>query len=155
MSTRLAVGDKAPDFTLPTADGATVALAEMRGRHVVVYFYPAAMTPGCTVEACDFRDASPALTAAGYEVVGISPDPVEKLSAFADQDRLGFPLASDPGRTTIDAWGALGEKVKDGKTVIGVIRSTVVVDADGLVELALYDVKADGHVGAVREALGL
>jgi peroxiredoxin Q/BCP len=150
---RLSVGDAAPDFTLPTADGGTVTLSDLRGSHVVVYFYPAAMTPGCTTQACDFRDSLSALQGAGYAVVGISPDPVEKLAAFAEQDGLTFPLASDADRTVLEAWGAFGEKKLYGKTVTGVIRSTVVVDPEGTVELAQYNVKATGHVAKLRRDL--
>lgn len=152
---RLSVGDAAPDFTLPTAEGGSVSLAGLRGRSVVVYFYPAAMTPGCTTQACDFRDSLPALQAAGYAVVGISPDPVDRLAEFAAQEVLPFPLASDEERSVLTAWGAYGEKVKDGRTVTGVIRSTVVVDPDGRVAHAEYDVKPTGHVAALRHALGV
>lgn len=155
MATRLSAGDVAPAFTLPTADGGSVSLADYRGRHVIVYFYPKAMTSGCTTEACDFRDSLASLAGSGYGVVGISPDPVEALAEFAGKERLTFPLASDPSASTLTAWGAYGEKVKDGRTVTGVIRSTVVVGPDGLVELAQYDVKADGHVAALRAELGL
>lgn len=150
---RLTVGDPAPDFTLPTADGRSVTLSELRGQHVVVYFYPAAMTPGCTTQACDFRDSLSALQGAGYAVVGISPDPVEKLAQFAEQDGLTFPLASDAERSVLEAWGAFGEKKLYGKTVTGVLRSTVVVDPDGKVELAQYNVKATGHVAKLRRDL--
>ncbi|MBB2923085.1 thioredoxin-dependent thiol peroxidase [Cellulomonas cellasea] len=150
---RLTVGDTAPDFTLPTADGGSVRLSDLRGRHVVVYFYPAAMTPGCTTQACDFRDSLSALQGAGYAVVGISPDPVDKLAAFAEQDGLTFPLASDTERSVLESWGAFGEKKLYGKTVTGVIRSTVVVDPDGRVELAQYNVKATGHVAKLRRDL--
>jgi thioredoxin-dependent peroxiredoxin len=152
---RLAVGDDAPDFTLPTADGSSVSLADLRGRSVVVYFYPAAMTPGCTTQACDFRDSLSALQSAGYAVVGISPDPVDRLAAFAAQEGLSFPLASDEDRSVLTSWGAYGEKVKDGRTVTGVIRSTVVVDPEGRVAHAEYDVKPAGHVAALRDALGV
>ncbi|MDM8083669.1 thioredoxin-dependent thiol peroxidase [Cellulomonas cellasea] len=152
---RLAVGDLAPDFTLPTADGGTVTLSDLRGQHVVVYFYPAAMTPGCTKQACDFRDSLASLQGAGYAVVGVSPDSVDKLAKFAEQDALTFPLASDPERTVLEAWGAYGEKSLYGKTVTGVIRSTVVVDPEGRVELAQYNVKATGHVAKLRRDLGI
>ncbi|MBB5786882.1 peroxiredoxin [Jiangella mangrovi] len=155
MATRLAAGDVAPDFTLPTADGGSVSLADYRGRHVIVYFYPKAMTSGCTTQACDFRDSLASLAGSGYDVVGISPDPVDALVEFAEKEQLTFPLASDASKGTLEAWGAYGEKVKDGTTVMGVIRSTVVVGPDGLVELAQYDVKADGHVAALRTELGL
>jgi thioredoxin-dependent peroxiredoxin len=152
---RLTVGDTPPDFTLPTADGGSVTLSGLRGQHVVVYFYPAAMTPGCTTQACDFRDSLSALQGAGYAVVGISPDPVDKLAQFAEQDGLTFPLASDAERSVLEAWGAFGEKKLYGKTVTGVIRSTVVVDPDGKVELAQYNVKATGHVAKLRRDLGI
>jgi peroxiredoxin Q/BCP len=152
---RLSAGDLAPDFTLPTADGGTVTLSALRGQHVVVYFYPAAMTPGCTTQACDFRDSLSSLAAAGYAVIGISPDPVDKLARFAEEDGLTFPLASDTDRSVLEAWGAFGEKKLYGKTVTGVIRSTVVVDPDGRVELAQYNVKATGHVAKLRRDLNI
>ncbi|GAA4628084.1 peroxiredoxin [Cellulomonas oligotrophica] len=152
---RLAVGDRAPALTLPTADGGTVDLADLRGRSVVVYFYPAAGTPGCTKQACDFRDSLASLQGAGYAVVGVSPDPVDKLAAFAQAEQLTFPLASDPERTTLEAWGAWGEKTMDGRTVTGVVRSTVVVDPEGVVSLAQYNVRATGHVAKLRRDLGI
>ncbi|MCW2700303.1 MAG: alkyl hydroperoxide reductase/Thiol specific antioxidant/Mal allergen [Blastococcus sp.] len=152
---RLTVGELAPDFELPTGDGGSVSLSALRGESVVVYFYPAAMTPGCTTEACDFRDSLSALQGAGYRVVGISPDPVDRLADFAAQEGLNFPLASDQDRAVLSAWGAYGEKVKDGKTVMGVIRSTVVVDGEGRVSHVDYDVKPTGHVAALRERLGV
>jgi peroxiredoxin Q/BCP len=152
---RLSPGDPAPDFTLATADGGRVSLAELRGRSVVVYFYPKAMTPGCTTQACDFRDSLASLQAAGYSVVGVSPDPVDRLAQFAAQEALPFPLASDEDHGVLEAWGAWGEKVKDGRTVTGVIRSTVVVDPEGRVAHAEYDVTAQGHVAALRERLGV
>ncbi|HEX7805848.1 MAG TPA: thioredoxin-dependent thiol peroxidase [Cellulomonas sp.] len=150
---RLSTGDLAPDFTLPTADGGSVTLSDLRGQHVVVYFYPAAMTPGCTTQACDFRDSLTSLAAAGYAVIGISPDPVAKLAQFAAEDGLTFPLASDVDRSVLEGWGAYGEKQLYGKTVTGVIRSTVVVGPDGRVELAQYNVKATGHVAKLRRDL--
>lgn len=152
---RLAVGDLAPDFTLATADGGTLSLSSLRGRHVVVFFFPAAMTPGCTTQACDFRDSYASLEAAGYTVVGISPDPVDRLAQFAASESLTYPLASDPDRAVLDSWGAYGEKKLYGKTVEGVIRSTVVVDPEGRVELAQYNVRATGHVAKLRRDLGL
>ncbi|ASR54147.1 peroxiredoxin [Cellulomonas sp. CW35] len=152
---RLAVGDVAPDFTLPTADGGSLTLSDLRGRRVVVYFYPAAGTPGCTKQACDFRDSLAALQGAGLTVVGVSPDPVAKLAAFAAEEHLTFPLVSDESRETLQAWGAYGEKQLYGKTVTGVIRSTVVLDADGVVELAQYNVRATGHVAKLRRDLGI
>ncbi len=152
---RLTVGDVAPDFTLPTADGGSITLSDLRGRRVIVYFYPSAMTPGCTKEACDFRDSLSALQSAGYAVVGVSPDPVAKLATFAERDGLTFPLASDPERAVLESWGAFGEKKLYGKTVTGVIRSTVVLDAEGKVELAQYNVRATGHVAKLRRDLGI
>lgn len=154
---RLAAGDTAPDFTLPTAEGGEVSLSSLlgEGRSAVVYFYPAASTPGCTTEACDFRDNLASLQGAGYAVVGISPDSPEKLRRFAEAEHLTFPLASDPERGVLEAWGAWGEKSMYGKTVTGVIRSTVVVGPDGTVTLALYNVRAKGHVAKVRKDLGI
>lgn len=155
MSTRLQPGDTAPDFTLPTADGGTFSLADHRGSRVIIFFYPAAMTPGCTKEACDFRDAEASLLAQGYKVVGISPDKVSKLEKFAERDALTFPLASDEDKQVLEAYGAYGEKKLYGKVVVGVIRSTIVVDPDGKVEHAFYNVKATGHVVKLRRDLGL
>ncbi|MCL3860368.1 thioredoxin-dependent thiol peroxidase [Actinotalea sp. K2] len=152
---RLAIGDHAPDFTLLTADGGQVALAGLRGQKVVIFFFPAAMTPGCTTQACDFRDSLSALRKAGYTVLGISPDPVDKLAEFTATAELTYPLASDADRSVLSAYGAFGEKKLYGKTVTGVIRSTVVVDADGRVELAQYNVKATGHVAKLLRDLGL
>lgn len=151
----LALGDLAPDFTLPTADGGSLALHDLRGKHVVVYFYPAAATPGCTTQACDFRDSLASLQGAGFAVIGISPDPVAKLAKFAEAEQLTFPLLSDTDRQVLTAWGAWGEKKNYGKTYTGVIRSTVVVDPTGHVELAQYNVKATGHVARLRKALGI
>jgi thioredoxin-dependent peroxiredoxin len=153
--TRLEPGDPAPPFTLPDADGNDVSLADFRGRKVIVYFYPAAMTPGCTKQACDFRDSLDSLAAAGYAVLGISPDKPEKLAKFRDRDGVTFPLLSDPSRQTLEAWGAFGEKTMYGKTVTGVLRSTFVVDENGAIELAQYNVKATGHVAKLRRDLGL
>lgn len=152
---RLSAGDPAPDFTLPTADGGTVTLSDLRGSHVIVYFYPAAMTPGCTTQACDFRDSLGSLQSAGYRVVGVSPDTPERLAQFAEAEHLTYPLVSDQQHQVLEAWGAWGEKTLYGKTVIGVIRSTVVVDPDGVVELAQYNVKATGHVAKLRRDLQL
>jgi peroxiredoxin Q/BCP len=152
---RLTAGDPAPDFTLPTADGGTVTLSDLRGQHVVVYFYPAAGTPGCTKQACDFRDSLASLQGHGYRVLGVSPDGVAKLAAFVEAESLTFPMASDPDKTVLEAWGAWGEKSLYGKTVTGVIRSTVVVDPEGTVELAQYNVKATGHVAKLRRDLGI
>ena len=155
MTIRLVPGDLAPDFTLPTADGGSLTLSDLRGEHVIVYFYPAAMTPGCTTQACDFRDSLAALQVKGYRVVGVSPDPVDKLATFVERDGLTFPLASDTDKAVLLAWGAYGEKSLYGKTVTGVIRSTVVVDPAGRVELAQYNVKASGHVAKLRRDLGI
>jgi peroxiredoxin Q/BCP len=153
--TRLSPGDSAPEFTLPDADGNTVSLSEFRGRKVIVYFYPAAMTPGCTTQACDFRDSLGSLAAAGYAVVGISPDAPDKLAKFRDRDSVTFPLLSDPSHETLEAYGAWGEKTMYGKTVTGVIRSTFVVGEDGRIEIAQYSVKATGHVAKLRRELGV
>jgi peroxiredoxin Q/BCP len=153
--TRLTPGDPAPDFALQDADGATVALDQFRGRKVVVYFYPAAMTPGCTTQACDFRDSLASLRGAGYTVLGISPDKPEKLAKFRDRDAITFPLLSDPSRAVLEAYGAFGEKTMYGKKVTGVIRSTFVVDEAGKIEVAQYNVKATGHVAKLRRELGL
>ncbi len=152
---RLAVGDKAPDFSLPDADGNTVALSDFAGRKVIVYFYPAASTPGCTKQACDFRDSLAELNEAGLDVVGISPDKPEKLAKFRDAEGLTFPLLSDPDKKVLTAWGAFGEKSMYGKTVQGVIRSTFVVDANGKIEVAQYNVKATGHVAKLRRDLSV
>ncbi len=155
MSERLSVGDTAPDFTLPDADGNEVALKDLRGKNVIVYFYPAAMTPGCTKQACDFRDSLASLKAAGYEVVGVSPDTPEKLAKFRERDAITFPLVSDPERVVLNAYGAYGEKQNYGRTVLGVIRSTFVIDEKGHIERAMYNVKATGHVAKLRRELGL
>lgn len=151
---QLKAGDPAPDFTLPDADGKPVSLKDFRGRRVIVYFYPAAMTTGCTKEACDFRDSLAQLGGAGLTVIGISPDPVAKLARFRDEQDLTFPLLSDVDKVAHDEYGAYGEKKLYGKTVIGVIRSTFVVDADGAIEKALYGVKATGHVARLRAEVG-
>jgi thioredoxin-dependent peroxiredoxin len=152
---QLAAGQPAPDFTLTASDGTSVSLSDFRGRHVIVYFYPAAMTPGCTTQACDFRDSLASLQSAGYVVLGISPDKPAKLAQFVERDALTFPLLSDPDHAVLEAWGAWGEKKLYGRTSVGVIRSTVVVDPDGAVELARYNVKATGHVASLRKALGV
>jgi peroxiredoxin Q/BCP len=152
---RLSPGDPAPDFTLPDADGNDVSLHDFKGSKVVVYFYPAAMTPGCTKQACDFRDSLNSLRSAGYAVVGISPDKPEKLAKFRERDAVNFPLLSDTSKTALDAYGAYGEKTMYGKTVTGVLRSTFVVDEGGKVERAQYNVKATGHVAKLRKDLGL
>jgi peroxiredoxin Q/BCP len=152
---KLEVGDAAPDFTLPTADGETVRLSDLRGRHVVVYFYPRASTPGCTTQACDFRDSLASLQGAGYTVLGVSPDAPAQLTKFAEDQSLTFPLLSDPEHAVLEQYGAWGEKTMYGKKVTGVIRSTIVVDPDGKVELAKYNVRATGHVASLRKALGV
>ncbi|GAA4389165.1 thioredoxin-dependent thiol peroxidase [Tsukamurella soli] len=151
--TRLAPGDPAPSFTLPDADGNAVSLADYRGRRVVLYFYPAAMTPGCTKQACDFRDNLTDFAEAGLDVIGISPDKPEKLAKFRDRDALTFPLLSDPDKEVLTAYGAFGEKTMYGKTVHGVIRSTFVVGPDGKIEVAQYNVRATGHVAKLRRDL--
>jgi thioredoxin-dependent peroxiredoxin len=152
---RLETGDKAPDFTLPDDTGAEVSLADYRGRKVILYVYPSAMTPGCTTQACDFRDSLDSISAAGYAVIGLSPDKPEKLAKFRERDGLTFPLVSDTDKTVLEAYGAYGEKKLYGKTVVGVIRSTFVIDEDGTVERAMYNVKATGHVAKLRRDLGL
>jgi peroxiredoxin Q/BCP len=152
---RLAPGDPAPDFTLNDADGNPVSLSSLRGQRVIVYFYPAAMTPGCTTEACDFRDSLSSLAAAGVTVVGISPDKPAKLARFRDKEGLTFPLLSDPGHAVQRAYGTYGEKKLYGKTTVGVIRSTFVVGPDGRLEHAYYGVKATGHVERLRKDLGI
>ena len=153
--TRLSPGDTAPDFTLTSDTGEEVSLSGLRGRKVIVYFYPAAMTPGCTKQACDFTDSLDSLKAAGYEVLGISPDKPEKLATFRERDSLTITLLSDPDRTVMNEWGAFGMKKLYGKVVEGVIRSTFVVDEGGKIEHAAYNVKATGHVAKLRKDLGL
>jgi peroxiredoxin Q/BCP len=153
--TRLAPGDTAPAFTLADADGKDVSLADFAGRKVVLYVYPAAMTPGCTKQACDFRDNLSELNNAGFAVVGLSPDKPEKLAKFRDAESLTFPLLSDPSRETLKAYGAYGEKTMYGKTVTGVIRSTFIISESGTIVQAQYNVKATGHVAKLRRDLGL
>jgi len=152
---RLDVGDKAPAFSLSDADGNTVKLSDFKGRKVIVYFYPAASTPGCTKQACDFRDSLAQLNEAGLAVVGISPDKPAKLAKFRDAEGLTFPLLSDPDREVLTAWGAYGEKTMYGKKVQGVIRSTFVVDEKGAIEVAQYNVKATGHVAKLRRDISV
>lgn len=152
---RLSEGDPAPDFQLPDSTGKPVSLADYRGRSVVVYFYPAASTPGCTTQACDFRDSLAELNDAGFEVLGISPDKPPKLAKFAADEGLTFPLLSDANREVLAEWGAYGEKQSYGRTITGVIRSTFIVDADGKIAKALYNVRASGHVAKLRKELGM
>jgi peroxiredoxin Q/BCP len=154
VTERLQPGDVAPDFTLPDADGNAVSLSSLRGRRVILYFYPAAMTPGCTKESVDFQEALPELDSAGTEVIGISPDKEAKLAKFRERDGLTFPLLSDPDTKVLQAYAAYGEKMLYGKTTVGVIRSTFLIDADGKIEKAYYNVKATGHVARLRKDLG-
>lgn len=154
-STRLAPGDAAPAFTLTDQDGASVSLGDYAGQKVVVYFYPAAMTPGCTTQACDFRDNLGSLKSAGYQVLGISKDAPAKLKQFQEHDAVNFPLLSDESLDVHNAYGAYGEKNLYGKIVTGVLRSTFVIDEAGLIQLALYNVKATGHVASLRKKLGI
>ena len=160
MTNRLQPGDTAPDFTLPTDTGDTVTLSDLlsadpNGSRVIVYFYPAALTSGCTKQACDFSDSLDRLSAEGYTVLGISPDKPEKLARFRDKESLTITLLSDADKGVLTAWGAFGEKKLYGKVVEGVIRSTFVINPDGVVELAQYNVKATGHVAKLRKDLGL
>ncbi len=152
-TTRLAPGDKAPSFNLPDADGNKVSLADYKGRRVIVYFYPAASTPGCTKQACDFRDSLAELNGAGLDVIGISPDKPEKLAKFRDAEGLTFPLLSDPDRKVLTAYGAYGEKQMYGKTVTGVIRSTFVVDEKGKIAVAQYNVKAAHTASKIQQII--
>ena len=154
-TSRLSVGDTAPSFTLPDANGDPVSLSDYAGRKVVIYFYPAAATPGCTKQACDFRDNLGELNEAGIAVLGISPDKPAKLAKFVEAEGLTFPLLSDPEKKVLTEWGAFGEKKMYGKTVTGVIRSTFLVDADGTIELAQYNVRATGHVAKLRRDLSV
>ena len=153
MNNRLSEGDAAPDFRLPDSTGDEVSLSDFRGRHVVVYFYPSAGTPGCTKQACDFRDNLAELNDAGFAVVGISPDKPAKLAKFVADEGLTFPLLSDENREVLTAWGAYGEKQNYGRTVMGVIRSTFIVDPDGKIAKAMYNVRATGHVAKLRKDL--
>ncbi|MEV7975231.1 thioredoxin-dependent thiol peroxidase [Streptomyces sp. NPDC086519] len=155
MSERLQPGDVAPDFTLPDADGNEVSLSAHKGRKVIVYFYPAALTPGCTKQACDFTDNLSLLADAGYDVLGISPDAPEKLGKFREKENLKVTLLADPDKKVLDAYGAYGEKTNYGKTYLGVIRSTIIVDEQGKVERALYNVRATGHVAKIIKDLGI
>jgi peroxiredoxin Q/BCP len=155
LTIKLQPGTQAPDFALQDAEGKETSLASYRGKNVIVYFYPEAATPGCTTEACDFRDSLSSLQGSGYEVLGISPDAPGKLSAFTGDFNLTFPLLSDEDHAVALAYGAWGEKLVNGEIVEGLVRSTVVVDPDGNVALAQYQVKAQGHVAALRESLGV
>ncbi|MGI5160384.1 thioredoxin-dependent thiol peroxidase [Microbispora sp. CA-102843] len=152
---KLQPGDAAPDFTLTDADDNEVSLESFRGKRVILYFYPAAMTPGCTKQACDFRDNLGSLTEQGFVVLGVSKDKPAKLRQFRERDALTFPLLSDTGLDVHKAYGAYGEKTNYGKTVMGVIRSTFVIDPDGKIEKALYNVKATGHVARLTKELGI
>jgi len=152
---RLVPGDEAPDFTLSDADGNAVSLSSLRGQRVIVYFYPAAMTPGCTKQACDFTESMPDLEKVGLAVLGISPDAPAKLARFREKESITFPLLSDPDKSVLGAYGAYGEKMNYGKKIMGVIRSTFVVGADGKVERAYYAVKAAGHVARLKKDLGV
>jgi peroxiredoxin Q/BCP len=153
--TKLQAGDPAPDFTLVDDSGEQVSLGKLRGHRVILYAYPAAMTPGCTTQACDFRDSLDSLAAAGYTVLGLSPDAPAKLAKFRERDSITFPLLSDPDKQVLEAYGAYGEKSLYGKTVVGVIRSTFVIGPDGAIEKAMYNVKAKGHVAKLRGDLGI
>ncbi|QGN31547.1 thioredoxin-dependent thiol peroxidase [Microlunatus sp. Gsoil 973] len=159
MSDRLSHGDAAPPFSLPDADGNTVSLADYAGKRVIVYFYPAAMTPGCTTQAVDFTAAMDELSSAGLSVIGISPDEPKKLAKFRDKEHISFPLLSDSDRSTLSAWGAYGEKLLYGKLIEGVLRSTFVVDVDesgkGTISVAQYNVRAKGHVAKLRKELSV
>jgi len=155
LTTKLQPGTPAPDFTLRDAQGRETSLADYRGKNVIVYFYPKAATPGCTTEACDFRDSLASLQGKGYEVIGISPDAQEALAGFSGDFSLTFPLLSDPDHAVALAYGAWGEKLVHGEIHEGIVRSTVVVDPEGNVTLAQYQVQADGHVARLKEALGI
>ncbi|WP_209560442.1 thioredoxin-dependent thiol peroxidase [Frigoribacterium sp. PvP032] len=155
MSTKLAKGAAAPSFTLDDESGAPVSLSDFAGRKVIVYFYPAASTPGCTTQACDFRDNINSLAGSGYQVLGVSKDAPEALRRFKDEQGLNFPLLSDPELTVHQQYGAWGEKNNYGRIVTGTIRSTFVLDEEGVVQLPLYNVKATGHVASLRKKLGL
>ena len=152
---RLSSGDRAPAFTLVDDHGAKVSLSSFAGKRVILYAYPAALTPGCTKQACDFRDSLASLTSYGYAVLGLSPDSVDQLAKFREVEALTFPLLSDPDRSVLTKYGAYGEKQLYGKTVVGVIRSTFIIDAKGRIEHAFYGVKATGHVAKLRRDLQL
>ena len=152
---RLTPGTPAPQFTLPAAGGDTVSLADYAGQKVIVYFYPKASTPGCTAQACDFRDNLASLISQGYAVLGISPDSIKALDTFTENQELTFPLLSDEDHAVAEAYGAWGEKKNYGKTYVGLIRSTLVIDEKGIVEVAQYNVRAKGHVAKLRRDLGI
>jgi peroxiredoxin Q/BCP len=152
---RLETGQTAPAFTLSDHTGRSVSLSDFAGRNLIIFFYPAAMTPGCTKEACDFRDSLVRLQKAGYDVVGVSPDKPDKLAKFVEKESLTYPLLSDPDREVLEAYGAYGEKMLYGKKITGVIRSTVVIAPDGTVALPKYNIKATGHVASLSKELGL
>lgn len=152
---RLTPGTPAPQFTLPAAGGGTVSLADYAGQKVIVYFYPKASTPGCTTQACDFRDNLASLTSHGYAVLGISPDSIKALDTFTENQELTFPLLSDEDHAVAEAYGAWGEKKNYGKTYVGLIRSTLVIDEKGMIEVAQYNVRAKGHVAKLRRDLGI
>jgi len=155
VNVRLQPGETAPDFTLTTDTGDPVTLSSLQGRKVILFAYPKAMTPGCTKEACDFRDSLTGLQAAGYAVLGISPDEPPALAKFVERDGLTFPLLSDPEHKVLEEYGAWGEKKNYGRTIVGVVRSTFVIDEHGDIELAQYNVKATGHVARLKKQLGL
>lgn len=152
---RLEPGQDAPAWTLPDAEGNEVSLSDFAGRKLIIYVYPAAMTPGCTTQACDFRDNEAVFAREGYAVVGVSPDSPAKLAKFVEKESLTFPLLSDESKEMLEAYGAYGEKKNYGRTVVGVIRSTFVVDEEGKIELARYNVKATGHVAMLAKQLGV
>lgn len=151
----LTPGDAAPEWRLPAADGSTLALSDFRGRKVVLYAYPAAMTPGCTTQACDFRDSLASLKSAGYEVIGISPDDTVKLAEFVERDAITFPLVADRDAAVLTAYGAYFRRERNGRVLQGVVRSTFVIDENGIVEHALYNIIPDGHVATLRKELGI
>ena len=155
QSNALEIGQKAPEFSLADANGQKVSLSDYSGKNVIVYFYPKAATPGCTTEACDFRDNLSSLQGAGYSVLGISPDSPQEIEQFASDESLNFPLLSDPGHETAKAYGSFGEKTFNGKTLEGTLRSTVVIDPEGKISHAEYGVDAQGHVSRLRETLGV
>lgn len=155
MTERLEAGAVAPDFSLTDQDGTTIALSDFRGQKVILYFYPEAMTPGCEKQACDFRDNLNSLKSAGYTVLGVSRDDQAKLAEFRDRDALNFELLSDPDRAVHESYGVWGEKNLYGKQVVGVIRSTFVIDESGTITLPLYGVKATGHVASLRKKLNI